>query len=70
MNLELIQEIESLKEQHIYFRVNEPHKDGTPHTHILMFIPQERIERVKKALKRLFDERANDIQDDIEDATA
>ncbi len=24
------------KEQRIYFRVNEPHKDGTPHTHILM----------------------------------
>ncbi len=58
------------KEQRIYFRVNEPHKDGTPHTHILMFIPQERIERVKKAFKRLFDDRANDIQDDIEDATA
>jgi len=58
------------KEQRIYFRVNEPHKDGTPHTHILMFVPQERIERVKKAFKRLFDERANDIQDDIEDATA
>lgn len=50
------------KENRLYFRVNEPHKDGTPHTHILMFIPSERIERVKKAYKRLYDSRANDIQ--------
>ena len=50
------------KEERIYFRVNEPHKDGTPHTHILMFIPNNRIERVKKAYERLYDNRANDIQ--------
>ncbi len=50
------------KENRIYFRVNEPHKDGTPHTHILMFIPSDRIERVKRAYKRLYDSRANDIQ--------
>ncbi len=58
------------KEQRIYFRVNEPHKDGTPHTHILMFVPVDRVERVKKAFKRLFDSRANDIQDNIENATS
>lgn len=58
------------KEQRIYFRVNEPHKDGTPHTHILMFVPADRVERVKKAFRRLFDECANDIQDNIENATS
>ena len=58
------------KENRIYFRVNEPHKSGVPHTHILMFIPPERVERVKKAFKRLFDIRANDIQDDIQNSTA
>ena len=58
------------KENRIYFRVNEPHKDGTPHTHILMFVPAERVERVKKAFKRLFDSRANDIQDDIQNSTS
>lgn len=50
------------KEERIYFRVNEPHKDGTPHTHILMFVPSDRIERIKNAYLRLFDNRANDIQ--------
>ena len=58
------------KEERIYFRVNEPTKSGTPHTHILMFVPADRVERVKKAFKRLFDERANDIQDDIQNATS
>lgn len=58
------------KEDRVYFRVNEPHKDGTPHTHILMFVPSDRIERVKKAFKRLFDIRGNDIQDDIKGSTA
>ena len=58
------------KEDRIYFRVNEPTKSGTPHTHILMFVPVDRVERVKKAFKRLFDERANDIQDDIKNAAS
>jgi len=58
------------KENRIYFRVNEPHKDGTPHTHILLFIPSDTIDRVKIAFKRLFDSRGNDIQDDINNSTA
>ena len=58
------------KENRIYFRVNEPHKDGTPHTHILMFVPVDRVQRVKKAFRRLFDGRGNNIQDDIKGSTA
>jgi len=61
------------KEERIYFRVNEPHQDGTPHTHILMFIPGDRIERVKKAYTRIYDNRANDIQvvtDEINNSVA
>lgn len=58
------------KEQRIYFRVNEPHQDGTPHTHILMFIPEERVQKVKIAFRRLFDSIGNDIQDDINNSTA
>lgn len=61
------------KDERIYFRANEPHKDGTPHTHILMFIPKDRVEKVKNAYKRLYDKRANDIQiinDNIDNSVA
>jgi hypothetical protein len=61
------------KHQRLYFRVNEPHQDGTPHTHILLFVPSDRVQKVKRAYKRLYDNRANDIQvinDDIKNSTA
>lgn len=58
------------KDDRLYFRVNEPHKDGTPHTHILMFVPSDRVQRVKETFKRLFDEKANDIQDEIHNSTS
>jgi hypothetical protein len=35
-----------------------------------MFVPDHRVERVKKAFYRLFDNRGNDIQSDIENATS
>ncbi len=58
------------KEERIYYRVNEPHKDGTPHTHILLYVPADRVARVIRAFRRLFDPKANDIQTDIKDASA
>ena len=61
---------ELTKDERIYFRVNEPHKNGTPHTHVLLFIPKHRINKIVTAFKRLFDTKANDIQTDIENATA
>ena len=64
----------SLKElskmQRMYYRVNEPHKDGTPHTHILLFIPEEKISRVEKAFKRLFNPKTNKFEKDIKSATS
>ncbi|MFW2609575.1 replication endonuclease [Aliarcobacter butzleri] len=58
------------KDERMYFRVNEPHKDGTPHTHILLFIPKSSINKVVTAFKRLFDNKANDIQTNIKNATS
>lgn len=58
------------KDERIYFRVNEPHKDGTPHTHILLFVPKESVNRIVTAFKRLYDNKANDIQIDIKNATS
>lgn len=61
---------ELTKKQRMYYRVNEPHKDGTPHTHILLFIPKERIERVEKAFYRMFNSDANKFEKEIRSATS
>jgi hypothetical protein len=61
---------ELLKMQRMYYRVNEPHKDGTPHTHILLFIPKERIERVEKAFNRLYNQKSNKFEKNIRSATS
>jgi hypothetical protein len=42
------------KQDRCYFRVTEPHKDGTPHLHISLFVPEDKSERVVKALNRLY----------------
>ncbi len=61
---------ELTKMQRMYYRVNEPHKDGTPHTHILLFIPKEHIDRVEKAFNHLFNPRANKFEKNIRSATS
>ena len=37
------------KDNRHYFKTYEPHKDGTPHMHALLYIPRNMIERVQKA---------------------
>ncbi len=61
---------ELTKNERIYYRVNEPHKDGTPHTHILLYVPNNTVQRVVNAFKRLFNTKANDIQTNINNPTA
>lgn len=58
------------KENRIYYRVNEPHKSGTPHTHILYYVPKESVNRVISAFKRLYGEQGNDIRFDLRNAGA
>jgi len=58
------------KDNRMYFRVNEPHQSGTPHTHILYYIPKESISRVKNAFKRLYPEKGNDIQSNLRNDAA
>ena len=58
------------KNQRMYYRVNEPHKDGTPHTHILLFIPKDQIERVEIAFKRLFIQVGNKFEKNIKSASS
>jgi len=61
---------ELTKQTRMYFRVNEPHKNGTPHTHILLFVPKDSVYRVVEAFKRLFNTKANDIQTNIKNAAS
>jgi len=58
------------KSQRMYYRVNEPHKDGTPHTHILLFIPPDRVSRVERAFYRLFNQKGNKFEKDIRNAAS
>ncbi len=58
------------KHQRMYYRVNEPHKDGTPHTHILLFIPKDRIEKVETAFNRLFLQVGNKFEKHIKSASS
>lgn len=58
------------KENRMYFRVNEPHKSGTPHTHILYYVPKESLNRVISAFRHLFPEQGNDIQHNLRNAVA
>lgn len=60
---------ELTKAQRMYYRVNEPHKDGTPHTHILLFIPKDQIDRVEIAFKRLFLQVGNKFEKNIKSAS-
>ena len=49
----------------IYFRVVEPHKDGTPHTHVLLFVNKNRVEKMIEAFHRLYPSETNKIETDI-----
>ncbi len=49
------------KNERVYFRVTEPHKDGTPHLHISLWIPKERVARFVQAVHRLYPAPMADI---------
>ena len=53
------------KDDRCYFRVTEPHKDGTPHLHISLFVPDDKVERIVKALSRLFPAPLGKIETDV-----
>lgn len=43
------------KEDKCYFRVYEPHKNGTPHLHFSMFVPAHKVEILAQKFKNYFD---------------
>lgn len=53
------------KEDRCYFRVTEPHKDGTPHIHMSLFVPADRVERIENAFKRKFPQPQGQVEKHI-----
>ena len=49
------------KEDRLYFRVTEPHKDGTPHLHISAWVPAYAVDRFVQAIHRLYPAPLADI---------
>lgn len=58
------------KDNRVYFRVTEPHKDGCPHLHISIFIPQNNVSRFVEAVKRKFPAPACDVEIDVKNPVA
>jgi len=54
MKSKVLQDIRKFGKNYSSIRVTEPHKDGIPHFHILMYVPVEYIPRVYKAFMRSF----------------
>ena len=53
------------KDDRCYFRVTEPHKDGTPHLHISLFVPEDKVERIVKALERLYPDPLGKVETNV-----
>ncbi|WP_324170975.1 rolling circle replication-associated protein [Sulfurimonas sp.] len=53
------------KEHRCYFRVTEPHKDGTPHLHISLYVPENKVNSIVKSLKRCYPAPMGDIETNV-----
>lgn len=53
------------KNQRCYFRVTEPHKDGTPHIHMSLFVPADSVPKIVKSLQRLFPAPLGKIETEV-----
>lgn len=58
------------KDDRCYFRVTEPHQDGTPHIHMSLFVPFDMKDKIVKALNRLFPAPQSKIETDIDSPVA
>jgi hypothetical protein len=58
------------KQDRVYFRVTEPHKDGTPHIHVSLFVPEDRVDSIVMALKRLYPAPLGKVETNVESPVA
>ena len=53
------------KDDRCYFRVTEPHKDGTPHIHMSLFVPRDSKDSIVNALARIFPAPLGKIETEV-----
>lgn len=53
------------KQDRCYFRVTEPHKDGTPHVHMSLFVPEDKVSSIVKSLTRLYPAPLGKIETEV-----
>jgi flagellar biosynthesis/type III secretory pathway chaperone len=58
------------KDDRVYFRVVEPHKDGTPHLHISLFVPKDNIQKIKNCVYRFFPKPQAKVETDVKSPVA
>jgi len=58
------------KDDRVYFRVTEPHKDGTPHLHISLFIPSKNVFSLVNAVKRKFPSPGATVETEVRNPVA
>ncbi len=54
------------KDDRCYLRVTEPHKDGTPHLHISLFVPADSVDSIVKAVNRLFPAPLSQVETNVQ----
>lgn len=54
------------KDQRCYFRVTEPHQDGTPHLHVMFFIPKDNLTAFSHSIQNKFPSPQTEIVDNVE----
>lgn len=59
-----------VKDDRCYFRVTEPHADGTPHIHMSLFVPKDKKDRIVKSLVRLFPAPLGKVETEIKSPVA
>ncbi len=57
-------------DKRVYFRVTEPHKNGTPHIHVSIFIPKENVDSVVSMIERKFPSPQSKIVKEIHNPVA
>ena len=58
------------KDFRVYFRVTEPHKDGCPHLHISIFIPENNVSKFVNDVKELYPSPACEVETDVRNPVA